>query len=108
MTTVNVTTQKSTVEIPDDQGKVSVTDITASKTVEVPSVAASATVEVPKTSVVQAVTAGPQGPKGDPGNFNLSDSAKVNQSVIYYDSSAGSYKADATWTTSTLTDGGNF
>lgn len=108
MTTVNVTNAKSTVEVTGAQGTVSVTDVAASKTVEVPGVATSATVEVPKTSVVQAVTAGPQGPKGDPGNFSLSDSAKVDKSVIYYDSSAGSYRADATWTTSTLTDGGNF
>ena len=89
MTSVNVTLQKN---------KVSVTNQ-----------AKSTTVEVPKTSTVQAVTAGPQGPKGDAGSdFSLTDTAKVDKSVIYYDSSAGSYKADSTWTTSTLTDGGNF
>lgn len=108
MTSVNVTTEKSSVELTGNQRQVTVTDITASKTVEVPSAGTSATAETVKTSVVKAVTAGPQGPQGNPGNFNLSDSAKVNQSVIYYDASAGSYKADATWTTSTLTFGGNF
>ena len=89
MTSVNVTLQKNKVEVTNQ--------------------AKSTTVEVPKTSTVQAVTAGPQGPKGDAGSgFSLTDTAKVDKSVIYYDSSAGSYKADSTWTTSTLTDGGNF
>ena len=89
MTSVNVTLQKNKVEVTNQ--------------------AKSTTVEVGKTSTVQAVTAGPQGPKGDAGSgFSLTDTAKVDKSVIYYDSSAGSYKADSTWTTSTLTDGGNF
>ena len=85
MTSVNVTLQKN---------KVSVTNQ-----------AKSTTVEVPKTSVVQAVTAGPQGPVG-PSGLEVDSTAKVNGSVVYYDGSA--FKADATWTTSTLTDGGNF
>ena len=89
MTSVNVTLQKN---------KVSVTNQ-----------AKSTTVEVPKTSVVQAVTQGPQGPQGAAGsNFTLTDSAKVDKSIVYYDSSAGVYKADTTWTTTTLTDGGSF
>ena len=58
-----------------------------------------------ETSVVTVATAGPQGASE---NFTLSDDNKVNKSIIYYDSTAGTYKADSTWTTSTLTDGGNF
>ena len=89
MTSVNVTLQKSNVEV-------------TSKT-------KTTTVEVPKTSVVQAVTAGPQGSQGPAGsNFSLTDLAKVDKSIVYYDSDAGVYKADTTWTTNTLTDGGNF
>ena len=80
MTTVNVTLQRSTVEVADQ-----------SKTT---------TVEVPKTSVVQAVTAGPAG------LAQVNGTAKVTGSVVYYDGTE--YKADATWTTSTLTFGGNF
>jgi len=80
MTAVNVTLQRSTVEVADQ-----------SKTT---------TVEVPKTSVVQAVTAGPAG------LAQVNGTAKVTGSIVYYDGTE--YKADATWTTSTLTFGGNF
>jgi len=80
MTSVNVTLQRSTVEVADQ-----------SKTT---------TVEVPKTSVVQAVTAGPSG------LAQVNGAAKVSGSIVYYDGTE--YKADATWTTSTVTDGGNF
>lgn len=55
-------------------------------------------------TVVTVTTAGPQGPVG----LDVDDSAKVDQSVVYYDSASGKYKADDTWTTSTLVLGGNF
>lgn len=62
-----------------------------------------------ETSVVTVATVGPQGPVGgSSGGFALSDDNKVNKSIIYYDSTAGTYKADSTWTTNTITDGGNF
>lgn len=80
MTSVNVTLQKNKVEVTGQ-----------SKTT---------TVEIPKTSVVQAVTAGPSG------LAQVNGTAKVSGSVVYYDGTE--YKADATWTTSTLTFGGNF
>jgi len=61
------------------------------------------------TNTVEIATQGPQGPQGTAGNgFSLSDSSKVNKSIIYYDSGTSTYKADSTWTTDTLTDGGNF
>tara|TARA_R100000152_G_scaffold19952_1_gene12665 strand:+ start:697 stop:963 length:267 start_codon:yes stop_codon:yes gene_type:complete len=66
------------------------------------------TIETPVTTVVTASTIGPQGPQGAAGNFTLSDDNKVDKSIIYYDSTASTYKADSTWTTSTITDGGNF
>ena len=75
MTTVNITTNKNTVTIDEDN-----------------------------SSVITVATQGPQGPTG----IDISDTNKVNKSIIYYDSASGSYKADSTWTTSTLTDGGNF
>ena len=75
MTTVNITTNKNTVTVDENN-----------------------------SSVITVATQGPQGPTG----IDISDTNKVNKSIIYYDSAAGTYKADSTWTTSTLTDGGNF
>ena len=75
MTTVNITTNKNTVTIDEDN-----------------------------SSVITVATQGPQGPAV----MDLADDNKVNKSIIYYDSTAGTYKADSTWTTNTLTDGGNF
>lgn len=56
------------------------------------------------TNTVEIATQGPQGALG----FTLNDTAKVNKSIVYYDSGTSSYIADDTWTTDTLTDGGNF
>ena len=78
MTSVNITTNKNTVTIDENN-----------------------------SSVITVATQGPQGATGSAG-FTLSDDNKVNKSIIYYDSTAGTYKADSTWTTSTITDGGNF
>lgn len=91
MTTVNVSTQVNTVTVTDSSG--------------------STVVESPVTSVVTASTVGPQGavgPTGPEGGTAINGSAKVDKSVVYYDSASGEYKADATWTTSTIVLGGNF
>jgi len=79
MTTVNITTNKNTVTIDEDN-----------------------------SSVIEVATQGPQGPSFSTSGTGLSDPNRVNKSIIYYDSSASSYKADSTWTTDTLTNGGNF
>lgn len=84
MTTVNVTTQTSTVEVT-----------TAGVTT---------VVQVPKTSTVTATTAGPQGPLP----FAFDGTAKVDRSVIYYHSASGEFRADDTWTISTIVKGGDF
>jgi hypothetical protein len=47
---------------------------------------------------------GPQGEKG----IDLDETAKIDGSVVYYDAASSKFKADATITTSALTDGGNF
>jgi len=61
------------------------------------------------TSVVTATTAGPQGPQGPAGGgATIDGSAKVDKSIVYYDSVSGEYKADATWTIETVVLGGNF
>lgn len=79
MTSVNITTNKNTVTIDENN-----------------------------SSVITVSTQGPQGPSWSTTATSLSDSGRVNKSVVYYDSAAGEYKADSTWTTSTLVDGGNF
>ena len=79
MTTVNITTNKNTV-----------------------------TVDESNSSVITVATQGPQGPSFASSTATMVDTNRVNKSIIYYDSASGSYKADSTWTTSTLTDGGNF
>ena len=84
--------------------------------VEVTSNGSSTVVQSTSTSVVTAVTAGPQGatgPQGPPGPQGASgiivdDAAKVDKSIVYYDASSASWKADAIWTTDTLVDGANF
>ena len=57
-----------------------------------------------ETSVVSVTTTGPQGPKG----LDLDETAKVDGSVVYYDSTSAKFKADATTTNLTLVNGGNF
>lgn len=84
MTTVNVTTTQNTVTVTAN--------------------GSSTVVQNPATTTVTATTAGPQGAKG----LDLDETAKVNGSVVYYDSAAGKFKADTTWTTSTLVVGGDF
>ena len=76
MTTVNITTNKNTVTVDENN-----------------------------SSVIQVATQGPQGASATD-IINLDNA--VNRSIVYYDSTSSSLKADATWTTSTITDGGNF
>tara|TARA_Y100000004_G_scaffold189086_1_gene244204 strand:+ start:510 stop:770 length:261 start_codon:yes stop_codon:yes gene_type:complete len=86
MTTVNVTTTNNTVTVTED--------------------GSSTVVQNPVTSVVTATTVGPQGPIAQ--GFVFDGTAKVDNSIVYYDSSSGEFKADATWTIQTLVTGGNF
>lgn len=62
------------------------------------------------TNIVTTYTEGPQGPfpkkLGEIGNV---DTTSVSDgSVLYYDGQDSKFKANSTWTTSSLTDGGNF
>lgn len=90
MTTVNVTTTNNTVTVTED--------------------GSSTVVQNPVTTTVTATTTGPQGPKGDTGDSGLivDQTAKVDKSVVYYDSASGEFKADDTWTISTIVKGGDF
>lgn len=89
MTTVNVTTTNNTVTVTEG--------------------GSSTVVQNPATTTVTATTAGPQGPEGPAGSgFTLNQTAKVDKSVVYYDSASGEYRADDTWTISTIVKGGDF
>ena len=78
MSSVNITTERNTVTVNGD------------------------------TNVVTVATQGPQGPQFSTTGTNLNDSNKVNDSVVYFDSSSGTFKADQTRTVENLVDGGNF
>jgi hypothetical protein len=95
MTTVNVTSLSNTVVVTEGTGEI--------VTVSAPS--AAVTVET-----IGVGPQGPQGPQGVPGSAGLvvNDTAKVNKSIVYYDSASGTFKADTTWTTDTIVDGANF
>jgi hypothetical protein len=45
--------------------------------------------------------------KGPPGLI-IDETAKVDKSIVYYDAGSGTFKADPTWTTTTIVDGANF
>ena len=64
------------------------------------------TVNEGDTTVVTVATQGPQGPAA--AGFTFDGTGKVNDSIVYYDSSSDTFKADSTTTKLTLVDGGNF
>ena len=78
MTSVNITTDKNTVTVNGD------------------------------TNVVTVATPGPHEPSFATSSTPLNDSNKVNNSIVYFDSTAGTFKADQTRTVENLVDGGNF
>ena len=63
-------------------------------------------VEDTTTNIVSVVTSGPQGPAAE--GFFFNGTAKVNDSIVYFDSAAGEFKADNTTTKLSLVEGGNF
>ena len=79
MTSVNVTTSKNTVTVNEGDA-----------------------------TVITVATQGPAGPQFSSTNRTLIDSGKVNNCVIYYDSTSATFKADATRTVENLVDGGSF
>ncbi len=78
MTSVNITTKRNTVTVNGE------------------------------TNVVTISTIGPQGPQFSTTGTNLNDANRVNNSVVYFDSTSGTFKADQTRTVENLVDGGNF
>ena len=63
------------------------------------------TVNEGDTTVVTVATQGSQGPGFD---LALDHSAKVNNSIMYYEGTSGKVKLDSTTTKLTLVDGGSF
>ena len=63
------------------------------------------TVDEGDPSVITVATVGPQGASAAD---SVNTDNAVNRSIVYYDSTSSRLIADATWTTSTITDGGNF
>ena len=64
--------------------------------------------QVSDVTTVEVTTAGPQGPAFAATGTTLNDSSKVDGSVVFFDSSSGTFKADSTTTKLTLVNGGNF
>ena len=64
--------------------------------------------QISDVTTVEVTTQGPQGPQFASSGATLDDSAKVNDSVVYFDSTSGTFKADQTRTVENLVDGGNF
>ena len=64
--------------------------------------------QVSDVTTVDITTQGPQGPTFSSSGTTLNDSSKVDGSVLYYDDSSGTFKADTTTTKLTLVNGGNF
>ena len=64
--------------------------------------------QVSDVTTVEVTTVGPQGPTFSSSGATLDDSGKVNDSVVYFDSTSGTFKADSTTTKLTLVNGGNF
>ncbi len=66
------------------------------------------TVNEGNATVVTVATEGPQGPAFATSGTSLNDANRVDGSVVFFDSSSGTFKADSTTTKLTLVDGGNF
>ena len=64
--------------------------------------------QVSDVTTVEITTQGPQGPSGQISGLNFDITGKVNNAVLYYDSTSDTFKADSTTTKLTLVDGGNF
>ena len=64
--------------------------------------------QVSDVTTVEITTQGPQGPSGSIAGLTFDITGKVNDAVLYYDSSSDTFKADSTTTKLTLVDGGNF
>tara|TARA_B100001287_G_scaffold276650_1_gene288455 strand:- start:995 stop:1234 length:240 start_codon:yes stop_codon:yes gene_type:complete len=79
MTSVNITTTKNTVTVNEGD-----------------------------STIVTVATQGPAGPAFTTSGATLNDTGKVDNSLVYFHQSSGTFKADATRTVENLVDGGSF
>ena len=63
---------------------------------------------VSDVTTVEITTQGPLGPAVSIEGLTFDVAGKVNDAILYYDSTSGNFKADSTTTKLTLVDGGNF
>jgi hypothetical protein len=112
MTYINVTTAQAEVLITEENGA-----ITTVTTASAPNVLTAVTEGPQGPQGLQGLQGptGPQGPQGPSGTAgplgglsNVDTSAVENGSILYYDSASSFFRADTSWTTSSLSDGGNF
>ena len=66
------------------------------------------TVNEGDATVITVATQGPQGPSFASSGTTMNDDNRVDGSVVFFDQSRGTFKADATTTKLTLVNGGNF
>ena len=64
--------------------------------------------QISDVTTVELTTQGPQGPAFATTGTTLNDSNKVDGSVVFFDSTSGTFIADSTRTVANLVDGGNF
>ena len=65
--------------------------------------------QVNEVTTVEIITAGPQGASGSgSGGLQVDETNNVDGSVVYYDASSATFKADSTTTKLTLVFGGSF
>ena len=64
--------------------------------------------QISDVTTVELTTQGPQGPAFATTGTSLNDSNKVDGSVVFFDSTSGTFIADSTRTVTNLVDGGNF
>tara|TARA_R100001015_G_C4628660_1_gene188916 strand:+ start:1420 stop:1692 length:273 start_codon:yes stop_codon:yes gene_type:complete len=90
MNSVQITEEKNTITVDETTNTVTVIEGNA--------------------TVIRVSTEGPQGPRGEQGptGTNVDVNNAVNDSLVYFDSSSGTLKADTTTTKLTLVNGGNF
>ena len=112
MTYINVTTTQAEVVITEENGA-----ITTVTTASAPSILTAVTEGPQGPQGLQGPQGptGPQGPQGPSGSTgplgslsNVDTTAVTDGSILYYDSASSLFKANTTWTTTSLSDGGNF
>tara|TARA_R100001082_G_scaffold47604_1_gene25450 strand:+ start:545 stop:805 length:261 start_codon:yes stop_codon:yes gene_type:complete len=84
----------------------SITIVEQNPSIDITDVSKTVNVESTQTNTVEIASEGPAGAIG--GTFAVNETGKTDKSILYWDGSSNVYKANSTWTVSTLVHGGNF